>query len=53
MRKERRGGGLPICERNREERVADVATGATWTGDVAENLGGFSLWGGNLHGFVS
>jgi len=46
VRKERRGGGLPVCERNREERIADVATGATWTGDVAENLCGFSLWGG-------
>jgi len=25
--------------------VADVATGATWTGDVAENRGGFGLGG--------
>ena len=25
-RRERRGGGPPVCERKREERVADVAT---------------------------
>ena len=40
-----RGGGPPVCERKREEMVADVATGATWTGDVAENRGGFGLGG--------
>ena len=40
---ERRGGGPPVCERKREERVADVAIGATWTSDVAENRGGFGL----------
>ena len=34
------------CERKREERVADVGTGATWTGDVAENRGGFGLGAG-------
>ena len=35
------------CERKREreERVADVATGATWTGNVAENRDGFGLGG--------
>ena len=38
--------------REREERVADVATGATWTGDVAENQDGFGL-GGNLQSFIS
>ena len=42
-RRERRGGGPPVCERKREERVADVAIGATWTSDVAENRGGFGL----------
>jgi hypothetical protein len=40
-----RGGGPPICERKREEKVADVATGDTWTGDVAENRSGFGLRG--------
>ena len=40
---ERRGGDPPVCERKREERVADVAIGATWTSDVAENRGGFGL----------
>ena len=44
-RRERSGGGPPVCERKREERVADVAIGATWTGDVAENRGGFGLGG--------
>ena len=44
--------GPPVCDRKRDERVkegkrrkADVATGATWMGDVAENRGGFSLGG--------
>ena len=39
----RQAHGPPVCERKREEMVADVATGATWTGDVAENRGGFGL----------
>ena len=44
----REAHGLPVCERKREEWVkgeADVATGTTWTGDVAENRGGFGLGG--------
>jgi hypothetical protein len=51
-RSEMRGGGPPIYERKRDERVADVATGATWTGDVAENRPGCGS-GGILHGLVS
>ena len=44
----REAHGPPVCERKREEWVkgeADVTTSATWTGDVAENRGGFGSGG--------